>query len=256
MTRREQFVLTLVGVALLVGAGTLQYRSRSAPEIEAPPPDRVETTMQDQVLEPELPTVKSPEKLPLANTAPVVVSILGGVARPGVYQLEAGARVQDLIAQAGDLTEFADLSDINLAAHLIDGTTLTVPTGASVSDNGTFRTIERRATGAVWNPPEYTLSGWQSDDAQTDQPHELSSRDTPESPTSVQAIPQPSGGLLDLNRATAPELRSLPGIGPVLADAIIQYREQRPFRTIDELDDVPGIGAKRLDAVRGLVAVH
>lgn len=52
-----------------------------------------------------------------------------------------------------------------------------------------------------------------------------------------------SGGRVDLNRATAADLDALPGIGPVLAQRIVDYREAHgPFRNVDQLDDVPGIG--------------
>jgi competence protein ComEA len=50
-------------------------------------------------------------------------------------------------------------------------------------------------------------------------------------------------GRVDLNSATAGELDSLPGIGPVLAQRIVDHRTRNgPFRTVDQLDDVPGIG--------------
>jgi competence protein ComEA len=52
-----------------------------------------------------------------------------------------------------------------------------------------------------------------------------------------------SGGKVDLNRATAGDLDALPGIGPVLAARIVDYRDANgPFRSVDQLDDVPGIG--------------
>lgn len=57
---------------------------------------------------------------------------------------------------------------------------------------------------------------------------------------------------IDLNTATQQELESLPGIGPVMARAIIA---RRPFRTADELDHVSGIGAKRLATLLPLVKV-
>ena len=64
------------------------------------------------------------------------------------------------------------------------------------------------------------------------------------------------GQRLDLNRATAEELRLLPGIGEKLSQAIVEYREQNgPFDNVDALTRVPGIGEKKLEAVRALVYV-
>ena len=63
-------------------------------------------------------------------------------------------------------------------------------------------------------------------------------------------------GLLDLNRATPAELERLPGIGPSLASAIVQYREDNgPFLSVDELLSVPGIGPTRISQLRDLVRV-
>ena len=63
-----------------------------------------------------------------------------------------------------------------------------------------------------------------------------------------------AAGPIHLNTATAEELDTLPGVGPVTAQHIIEFREQNgPFRSVDELDAVPGIGAKRLEELRELV---
>lgn len=62
---------------------------------------------------------------------------------------------------------------------------------------------------------------------------------------------------LDLNRATMAEFERLPGIGPVLAKTLWENRERHgPFRTVEDLKRVKGIGAKRLELVRPLVTVH
>ncbi|MDA1192391.1 MAG: helix-hairpin-helix domain-containing protein [Candidatus Poribacteria bacterium] len=66
----------------------------------------------------------------------------------------------------------------------------------------------------------------------------------------------PSGALINLNTADATALESLPGIGAVLAERIILYRAERGgFKRVDELNDVSGIGEKKLAAIRALVTV-
>ncbi len=62
---------------------------------------------------------------------------------------------------------------------------------------------------------------------------------------------------ININTATAAQLEALDGIGPVLAQRIVAYREQNgPFTTVDDLDAVPGIGPKRLAAIRDRCTVN
>ena len=64
------------------------------------------------------------------------------------------------------------------------------------------------------------------------------------------------GGPVDLNAATAADLDALPGIGPVLAQRIVEHRERNgPFRSVEQLDDVPGIGPATYAELAELVAV-
>ena len=79
---------------------------------------------------------------------------------------------------------------------------------------------------------------------------------TPSLSVAESAAAGQSGGLIDLNTASAHELETLPGIGRSLAGAIVAYREDNgPFAAFDEVDNVPGIGPKTLDAIRPLVTV-
>jgi competence protein ComEA len=65
-----------------------------------------------------------------------------------------------------------------------------------------------------------------------------------------------AGGLINVNTATATELEELPGVGEVIAQAIVDYRtENGPFTTVEQLIDVSGIGDATLENIRDLVTV-
>jgi competence protein ComEA len=70
------------------------------------------------------------------------------------------------------------------------------------------------------------------------------------------AAPTTVPGPVDINRATVDQLDDLPGIGPATARAIVAHREANgPFASVDDLEDVRGIGPAKLDAIRDLVTV-
>ena len=162
---------------------------------------------------------------PLPVDATIVVDVRGGVATPGVAFLPGNARVADAVAAAGGLTADADVSRINLAARLADGQRLSIPTGGQpVALASVAPTVD---------------SGRQSGPA---------------------SEPQPAGTtpakLVNLNTATAVELKTLPGIGDVLAGRIVEYRDANgPFRTVDQLREVRGVSAKLVENIRPLVTV-
>jgi competence protein ComEA len=191
--------LALVGglVALLVVAGQRlsQVGAARAPDVVAP-------------LEPV-----SDASTPAANPV-LVVHVVGAVRRPGLLRLREGSRVADAVARAGGATGKAYLAGLNLAAPLVDGIQVVVPTRAVGGAGG---------AGSGGGVPAPGAAG------------ELS-------PT------------LSLATATAEELDELPGVGPVTAQTIIDYRtEHGPFRSVDDLDAVPGIGPTRVEQLRELV---
>jgi competence protein ComEA len=154
---------------------------------------------------------------------PLLVAAAGAVARPGVYELPAGARVDDLVLAAGGLGPDADGDRVNLAAPVADG--------------------ER-----VWVPRT----------GETEQPEVVAGTGTAPPPP---AAPGGSGeeaapALIELNTATAEELETLPGVGPATSASIIAYRDENGgFSSVDELLEVSGIGPAKLEAVRDLVSV-
>lgn len=171
---------------------------------------------------------------PSPGPAVLVVDVGGAVARPGVYRLPAGSRVGDAIAEAGGFGPRVDTArataDLNLAAPLTDGDRVRVPSRddpspAAGSGGGGDASGTGGAGGAGTDPGG---SGGSSPG---------------------------SGRLIDLNRATATELDTLPGIGPVLAGRIIASREEAPFQSVAELRERGILGEATFAKVRDLVAV-
>lgn len=153
----------------------------------------------------------------------VVVHVAGAVARPGVQRLALGARVVDAIDAAGGAQPDADLARVNLAAPLEDGQQVYVPRAGE-------------------EPPAAPAGGGASA-AGGDASGEGSAGATPTGP-------------IDLNSAGVDELDALPGVGPAIAQAIVDHREQNGrFGSVDDLLDVRGIGEAKLDQLRDLVVV-
>lgn len=253
MTRHEQFVLLFVAVAFMIG-GLVFYAGQGKDPSAGPGPADVLVEVQEKVspgppekAAPVLAEPLPPPTGPVTGARTVTAAVIGAVAKPGVYTLDEGARLQDLLDKAGGARPDADLSDINLAANVIDGSTLAIPAGPQAYTQDNALVIRGGQAAATRNPPEYTVSGWQAQRAATNAP------ETPARSSSADLGPR--GSLVDLNRASAEELEALPGIGPVLAHRIVEFRAQKTFRVLDDLLQVNGIGPKKLAALRPLVAV-
>ncbi len=158
---------------------------------------------------------------PPPTLAPLLVHVTGAIASPGMYALPAGARTQDALVAAGGLLPDADAGLINLAAFLEDGQQVWVPWKQAV--------------------PEPTERG-------------ESIPNLPEGQPSL-ATPDPARPI-NINLATQTELESLPGIGPVIAQHIIEYRQQfGPFENIEEIQAVNGIGDAKFDQIKDYITV-
>ncbi|MDF9803702.1 competence protein ComEA [Streptomyces sp. HB372] len=149
----------------------------------------------------------------------IVVDVSGKVRRPGVRRLPAGSRVADALDAAGGVRAGTDMTGLNRARLLMDGEQVVVgqPPGPPVS-------------GAAGGGP-----------AGIDGPGGAPGGTGPSAP-------------LSLNTATAEQLETLPGVGPVLAQHMLDYRaENNGFRSVDELRQVSGIGDRRFAELQPLV---
>jgi len=154
--------------------------------------------------------------------SPVIIHIAGAVKNPGVYQFKPTDRVVDAVKIAGGATEEANLDLINLAALLKDGQKIIIP----------YKTYNE--TEEVNNTNTYN--------------HAASV--TSSSPVSTSTK-------ININTANATMLQTLSGIGPVLSERIIEYRNQNGlFGAIDDIKDVSGIGEKKFEGIKDLICVQ
>lgn len=245
MTRREQFVVVFVAGAAILGALVLYitYDREAAPSdalvVDSAVPGGTTGTRDGSANGTADANGTTAEAKPEPLRDEVTVSLIGAVVRPGVYTLDAGSRIQELIRSAGGVLGSADTSDVNLAAKLIDGTTLIIPREPVTDDSGDVALAQDIESANIGNIPAYTISGWLG-----------------ASSPGRSSQPGISGQLIDLNRATQAELESLPGIGPKLAGEIIRYRTTTRFASVSDAMNVSGIGPKRYEAISGLVTVR
>lgn len=153
-----------------------------------------------------------------SSAAEVYVDVDGAVVRPGVYRLKDGARVSQAIDVAGGLTAEADVTGFNRASKVTDGQKIYVP-----------KVGEQQAAAAVGGA-------------------ESSAATTPGAGS--------SSGLVNINTASAAELQTLSGIGPSMAQSIIDERTKNgAFASVDDLMRVSGIGEKKLAKIKDCICV-
>lgn len=170
-----------------------------------------------------------------AQSAPAaakwVVYVTGAVRNPGVYEIAPQSRVYEALNAAGGFSSDADQEAVNLAAMLADGFHIKFPRkGETVQSQP-----PARAAQTVLSAPR------------TVQPSQT-------------AAPSPRAsavsGKININTASLDELDTLTGIGPKTGQAIINYRESNgPFRRVEDLMNVKGIGPKKFDSIKDAITV-
>jgi competence protein ComEA len=159
----------------------------------------------------------SSQPSPEEHPTHIVVSVVGRVANPGLVTLPDGSRVADAVRAAGGALPETDMGTLNLARKLSDGEQ--VPVGVS--------------------PP----LDQSADSASTAHPTGSGSRVRPT-------------GKISLNTATTDQLRGLPGVGPVTAQRILEWRVRHGrFTAITQLREIGGIGEARFARLKDLVTL-
>ena len=155
------------------------------------------------------------------NVIKIYIHITGEVKKPGVVQLNLGDRIIDAIEKAGGETKQADLSQVNLAYKVEDGQKIYIPNkNEKIS--------------------EYIWSG--NGDNNSD--------------SNLNNKEQKEGNKVNINTASQSELDGLPGIGPALAQRIIDFREENgEFKSIEDIQNVKGIANSKLEDIKEDICV-
>lgn len=160
------------------------------------------------------------------------VDLKGAVAAPGVYEMREGTRVADVIYQAGGVLENADLSRINLSKHVTDEMVIIIYTKEEIE---ALKNPETKIE-YVYLEPDCICPDTVNDACITDTNPPVSDK-------------------ISLNTATQAELETLPGVGASKAKIIMEYREEKPFETIEELKKIKGIGEKIFEGLKDYITI-
>lgn len=167
-----------------------------------------------------------------AQVKTVRVQVSGAVLEPGIYDVPASCRVEEAITAAGGLTENADSECVNLVRKVRDGMQIRVPVQKAARTSRTQRKNAQAKSGLG-----ESASGKSG---------------------SVKAGSGRNNSIMQsvrINSASAGELQQLPGIGPALAQRIIETRSGGRFNSAEDLLRVPGIGKAKLAKLRNYVEV-
>lgn len=156
----------------------------------------------------------------------ISVYICGEVRNPGIYEAPRGVMLNDIIEDAGGLTEKASVNNINLVYQITGNMSIYIPSEDEIKNGFTGGDIIRQDGVYVWG----NSSGGSSD-------------------------PGGSTPMVNINTAALDELKSLPGIGEVTAQAIIDYRNTTPFSAIEDIKNVTGIGDSKFNRIKDYICV-
>lgn len=170
------------------------------------------------------PTIILPTETPAPTStpAPLRIYISGAVKHPDVYLLPQGSIIKDAVSAAGGITPSADIDVVNLAQELQDQQHIHIPSKSDARPTPPVVEGGIRAAGTTIQP---------------------------------QATSQPQQ--ININSATLQELELLPGIGPAIAQRIVDYRaEHGPFATAEDIMNVRGIGQATFEKLQPNIVVQ
>lgn len=216
LSLKQKKIIVIIGIIILIGVMYLIYNKNEKQSINVDENILINKSEQNYT---DNDSIKDINKK-------IVVHITGAIKNPGIVELEEGSRIEDAIVKAGGLTEDADISNINLAYTLEDGTKIIIPRENDVQEIKDEDLISKESGKNVIEETNINTD-------------------------------KKSGSTININKATENELQTLPGIGSSLAKKIIIYREENgKFVSTLDIKNVNGIGENKYESIKDYISVN
>ena len=224
---RKQIVIGLL-IVIIIGSigGFVIYKYQTLPK------EKTIDTVKVQKIK------KEKKEETIEKVEEYMVDIKGEVNNPGIYKLKKGSRVIDVVGEAGGLTESADTSVINLSKKITDEMVIIIYSRQEVENWVATKQQEEYLQKKCLLEEE----GQVENDACIEEKTEPEEK-------------QPST-MVNINTATKEELMTLSGIGETKAEAIIYYSKKTPFKKIEDLKNVSGIGDSTFEEIKSNITVE
>ena len=201
---KQRKILIIIGILVIILIGWKIYDSSN-----------FETEEESQIIDSNTQESKTEDEEEL-----VIIHVTGEVKKPGVVRVKEGSRVEDIVKAAGGLTENADISNINLAYVVEDGTKIRIP---STDDEKQEEYITQSIGEGIIMQEESNNS---------------------------------NNTIININTANETELEELPGIGASIAGRIVEYRNKNgKFKNIEDIKNVTGIGKSKYEKIKDLIKI-
>lgn len=233
--RNKKIIIIIIGIIILVGIGTFLYFSqkqyKNIDSIDML--EEIDKDIYENSTNTEIQTDANEEVLDNNNISEevskekIAIHITGEVKKTGLLYLNKGARIADAIEEAGGATKDASLDQVNLAYVLEDGQKIYIPNKKEKIETGAY---------IIKNSGDNVL--------------------IEEGNTSNAINTKGENEKVNINSANQTELETLPGIGPSLAQRIIEYRETNgDFKKIEDIQNVKGIGDSKYSNIKDNICI-
>lgn len=210
---KQKRIIVTVGLIILIGVLYFIYNNIG----------QTDDKMEDIIVQTKAETDNNEINTTKQDEDIIIIHITGEVKKPGIVKLPEGSRIEDAIQAAEGLTENADISNVNLAYVIDDGSKITIPKLSNINEK-------------------------EEDIINKDSGENIVDLIQENNPSKTEKI--------NINKATTEQLQNLPGIGESTALKIIEYRDKNgKFKNIEEIKNVNGIGENKYDKIKEHICV-